>query len=198
MVCLSPSNLLQYRLMFTVADCCSLSTVEFRYQRRNWASIFRPSGQSGLFWTRGVEMMSLHAHPFGERIEVVTPTFITSTILATESTNIHHIHNLSNIIRSLFSASQQTGKENTFSYRLLISWQMLGHPLCTNFAITKHFVDYVMHVLSLIDSSKKLLRMVIQRFCCINSSTTKIVALSVTKSSCLGRGQSLMFKRPTS
>ncbi|GBO00855.1 hypothetical protein AVEN_275421-1 [Araneus ventricosus] len=37
------------------------------------------------------------------------------------------------------------GRANTHSHRLLILCQMLENPLCTNFAITKLFVDYVIH-----------------------------------------------------
>ncbi|GBM39488.1 hypothetical protein AVEN_261396-1 [Araneus ventricosus] len=37
------------------------------------------------------------------------------------------------------------GQANIHSRRLLILFHMLGHPLCTNFAIIKLFVDYVMH-----------------------------------------------------
>ncbi|GBL98467.1 hypothetical protein AVEN_111599-1 [Araneus ventricosus] len=41
---------------------------------------------------------------------------------------------------------------------------MLEHPLCTNFAITKLFVDYVMHTVSLlIDPSTTISRVVIRQ-----------------------------------
>ncbi|GBM60792.1 hypothetical protein AVEN_125455-1 [Araneus ventricosus] len=43
------------------------------------------------------------------------------------------------------SVEELLGQANTHSRRLLILGQMLGHPLFTNFAITKLFVDYVMH-----------------------------------------------------
>ncbi|GBL82763.1 hypothetical protein AVEN_106307-1 [Araneus ventricosus] len=43
------------------------------------------------------------------------------------------------------SVQKLLGQANTHSRRLLILRQMLGYPLCTNFAITKLFVDYVMH-----------------------------------------------------
>ncbi|GBL80600.1 hypothetical protein AVEN_225282-1 [Araneus ventricosus] len=37
------------------------------------------------------------------------------------------------------------GKANIYSRRLLILRQVLGHPLCTNFAITRLFLDYMMY-----------------------------------------------------
>ncbi|GBN50974.1 hypothetical protein AVEN_43093-1 [Araneus ventricosus] len=42
------------------------------------------------------------------------------------------------------SVQKLLGQANTHSRRLLFLWQMLGHPLCTNFAITL-LVVYVMH-----------------------------------------------------
>ncbi|GBM41442.1 hypothetical protein AVEN_157738-1 [Araneus ventricosus] len=73
---------------------------------------------------------------------------------------------------------------------------MLGHPLCANFAITKLFVDYVMHSSFAYRQFKAISRVVIQRFCGMSSSTAEIVALLVTTCACPGRGnsqQSFMF-----
>ncbi|GBL98662.1 hypothetical protein AVEN_19711-1 [Araneus ventricosus] len=73
---------------------------------------------------------------------------------------------------------------------------MLGHPLCTNFAITKLFVEYVMH-------SSFAYQQFNSNFTCgdptilpLSSSTAEIVALLVTTCACPGRGKSLIFTRP--
>ncbi|GBO36064.1 hypothetical protein AVEN_13660-1, partial [Araneus ventricosus] len=51
---------------------------------------------------------------------------------------------------------------------------------------------------ALIDGSTTISRVVIRRFCRMNSSTAEIVALLVTTCACPGSGKSLMFTRPAS
>ncbi|GBO10640.1 hypothetical protein AVEN_15865-1 [Araneus ventricosus] len=73
---------------------------------------------------------------------------------------------------------------------------MLGHPLCTNFAITKLFVDYVIH-------SSFACRQLNSNFPCGDPTIlpyefihSQNLALLVTTCACPGRGKSLCLRVP--
>ncbi|GBN04736.1 hypothetical protein AVEN_225487-1 [Araneus ventricosus] len=78
------------------------------------------------------------------------------------------------------------------------SLTLLGHPLCTNFAIIKPSVDYVMHSSFAYRQFRAISRVVIQRFCRMSSSTAEMVALLFTTCACPVRAKSSMFTRPAS
>ncbi|GBN85272.1 hypothetical protein AVEN_234622-1 [Araneus ventricosus] len=77
------------------------------------------------------------------------------------------------------------------------SLRLLGNPLCTNFTITKLFVDYAMHS-SFAYRQFNSNFTVVRRFCRMSSSTAEIVTLLVTTWACPGRAKSLMFTRHAS
>lgn len=85
-----------------------------------------------ILGTMGASMPPILTHPFGGRGEMVTSAFITC-------------HNLNNEISSLLRIFQQMGQANNHSRTLLILWHILGRALCTDFTITEHFVNYMMH-----------------------------------------------------
>lgn len=71
-------------VLLSISSCTSIvdswGLEVLHHQKINWASHFQLSGQSGIFQnslTRKATMLPFHAHLFGGRVKVVTPTSIT-------------------------------------------------------------------------------------------------------------------------